>query len=269
MKTALLGYTGFVGSNLAEKHAFDDVYNTSNIADLRDQEYDLIVSTANRADSHRINEHPDDDRAEVDALIDTIESARAKRLVLISTVCVYPGGSTPNEETTLDPRGLTPYGVNRLHQERRLSEKFDTLIVRLPQLYGNNLKKGVVYDLLNDYRVEHIRPDVQFQHYDVRNLWADISAALDAGLSSLNVASPPLTNRDLAAEVFGVELGEGPTGEESAFSRMYTRDMRTIHTDLYGGSGGFLTSREQEVAGLRAFVSAQDSSEDDISKGQS
>ncbi|MEG2500937.1 MAG: NAD(P)-dependent oxidoreductase, partial [Oscillospiraceae bacterium] len=31
MKTALVGYTGFVGSNIAAAHPFDGLYNSKNI----------------------------------------------------------------------------------------------------------------------------------------------------------------------------------------------------------------------------------------------
>ncbi|MFL0410647.1 NAD-dependent epimerase/dehydratase family protein [Microbacterium paludicola] len=254
-KTALIGYTGFVGSNILDSKPFDDLYNSSNIHEIEGREYDLVVTAGNRADSFRINNHGDEDRAEVDSLVDRILSARIRRLVLISTVCVYPGDTTPSESTPLSEDGLTPYGANRLHQERRLAEAVDTTIIRLPQLYGARLKKGVVYDLANDYRVEHIRPETRFQHYDVRRLWDDIAAAMDNGLPALNVATPPIVNAELAAEVFGRDISSQiPAEPESPFARMYTRDMRTEHAGLYGGDGQYLLTREQEIAGLRAFA---------------
>lgn len=255
MRTALIGYTGFVGSNLLDSFAFDDLYNSSNIGDLAGREYDLVVSAGNRADSHRINTHGADDLAEIDALVDTISAAQIRNLVLISTVCVYPWGDAPDETTPLSAEGLTPYGANRLHQERRLSAAFDTLIVRLPQLYGARLKKGVVYDLAHDYRVEHIDPTMPFQHYDVRRLWNDIETARGAGLAALNVATPPITNAELASEVFGRDIsGQVPPGTPNPFARMYTRNMTTAHGDLYGSTGAYLETRDHELAGLRRFV---------------
>lgn len=260
MRTALLGYTGFVGSNLALAHDFDNHYNTSNIADLSGEHFDLVVSSANRADSHRINNNPAEDLAEIDGLISTIRSAKISKLVLISTVCVYPEGGAPDEDTPLSPAGLTPYGVNRLHQERRLSDSFDTLIVRLPQLYGENLRKGVVYDLMNDYRVEHIRPRAKFQHYGVGRLWADIQKGLELGVPSLNIATPPVSNAELAREVFDRDLSSEPSTPESDFSRMYTRNMRTRYATEFGGDDGFLSSRDDEIAMLRQFVSSHSTS---------
>jgi nucleoside-diphosphate-sugar epimerase len=255
MRSALIGYTGFVGSNLLDAHSFDDVYNTANIAEFAGKEYDIVVSAGNRADSFRINNNGPADRAEVDELVDTVLSAQIKKLVLISTVCVYPGGGAPDESTPLSERDLTPYGANRLHQERRFSEAVDTTIVRLPQLYGARLKKGVVYDLANDYRVEHIRPENRFQHYDVRRLWQDIETALEHGLESLNVSTPPLTNEVLAREVFQRDIaGQVPPEPESAFARMYTRNMTTRYATLFGGTNNYFVTEEQELTSLRRFV---------------
>jgi nucleoside-diphosphate-sugar epimerase len=150
VKTALIGYTGFVGSNLAAAYAFSDVYNTSNIGDIRGRSYDLVVSAAARADSHRINQNGPADLAEIEDYVGLLSTVDIKQLVLISTVCIYPGGSSPDEGAPLAAEGLTPYGANRLYMEQVLAARFPTLALRLPQLYGIGLKKGIVYDLLND-----------------------------------------------------------------------------------------------------------------------
>lgn len=255
MRSALIGYTGFVGSNLLDAHEFDDLYNSSNIAEIVGREYDLVVSAGNRADSFRINNDGASDLSEIDQLIDTVLAAEIGKLVLISTVCVYPEGGAPDESAPLSAKGLTPYGANRLHQERRLSDAVDTTVVRLPQLYGARLKKGVVYDLANNYRVEHIRPENRFQHYDVRRLWSDIGIALGNRLSSVNVATPPLTNAQLASEVFGRDIsGQVPPEPESRFAQMYTRNMKTQHAELFGGTEEYFLTEEAELASLREFV---------------
>ncbi|SIN70554.1 NAD-dependent epimerase/dehydratase family protein [Agromyces cerinus] len=254
MRTALIGYTGFVGSNLASRHEFDAVYNTRNIAEIANESFDLVVSAGNRADSHRINRNGPEDLAEIDALADRLDSVRIGKLVLVSTVCVYAGGSTPTESTPLSPEDLTPYGANRLHQEQRLSAAHDTLVIRLPQLYGDGLKKGIIYDLANDYRVEHIRPDAEFQYYDARRLWNDIGVALEAGIDSLNLATPPLRADTVAREGFGIDVSQNDPGPADPFAAMYSRDMRTEHAGLFGASGGYLLDEAAELDGIREFA---------------
>ncbi|MFK3834332.1 NAD-dependent epimerase/dehydratase family protein [Microbacterium sp. NPDC087868] len=257
MRSALIGFTGFVGSNLSNSHSFDGLYNSKNIDEIAGKEYDVVVSAANRADSFRINTDGAADLAEIDTLIDIVLQARIRKLVLISTVCVYPEGGSPDESAPLSAAGLTPYGANRLHQERRFGEALDTTIIRLPQLYGANLKKGVVYDLANDYRVEHIRPGNEFQHYDVRDLWDHISLALENDLDAVNIATPPISNELLAREVFGRDIsGQVPPEPESPFARMYTRNMTTRHSELFGGEAGYLLSEEAELESLRRFTSS-------------
>jgi hypothetical protein len=254
VRTALIGYSGFIGSNLAAATDFTDLYNTRNITEIRGRSYDLVVSAFGRADSHRINTHAADDLAEIDDFLTLLGSVDAAKLVMISTVCVYPGGTSPDESTPLSADGLTPYGANRLHMEQELAEHFDTLVLRLPQLYGIGLKKGIVYDLLNSYRVEYIRPDGLFQYYDLRRLWADTQVALDAGLDALNVATPALTSAQVAAECFGVDISGQVVSGESPFAQMYTRDMRTVHADRFGGPPGYLMDEAAELAALRSFV---------------
>jgi hypothetical protein len=255
VKTALIGYTGFVGSNIAAAHEFTDCYNTTNIDAIRGRSYDLVVSAATRADSHRINRNGPADRAEIDDYIAVLSTVHATQLVLISTVCIYPGGTSPDESTLLSAEGLTPYGANRLHMEQVLSARFNTLALRLPQLYGIGLKKGIVYDLLNDYRIEFIRPEGRFQYYDLRRLWSDTELALQAGLVALNLATPPVTSGRVAAECFGIDIADQlVTGEDSSLGQTYTRDMRTIHADLFGGPPGYIMDEIAELDALRSFV---------------
>lgn len=258
-RTALIGHTGFVGSNLDAATTFDDHYASANLADIRGRSYDLVVSAAGRADSHRINANGAADRAELDQIVDHLAGAHIAKLVLVSTVCVYPGGSTPDEDTPVTDIGLLPYGANRAHLERRLTDQLDTLVIRLPQLYGRNLSKGIVYDLLHDYRVEHIVPTARYQFYDLARLWADIGVGLAQGWSALNLAVPPLTSGTVARAVFGRDLGEAqvdPYAVDPNAVEPYTKDMRTRHHDQLGGPPGYLMTADQSLDDLRSFVAA-------------
>lgn len=252
MKTALIGHTGFVGSNLAASYEFDDVYNSSNIAQIEGREYDLVVSAASRADSHRINADPAPDLAQVREFVGTVSKARIGTLVLASTVCLWPQDTSPLEGTAIEPEKLTPYGANRAVLESMIQDRFSTLTVRLPQLFGANMKKGIVYDLLNNYRVEYIKPHSRFQYYDLARLWRDIQTALDSGMTALNLATPALRSVDVAREVFNVELddqlGDAPLAED------YTRDMRTEHAEAYGGPEGYLMSASDSMSHIARFV---------------
>ena len=192
MATALIGYTGFVGSNLAAQHHFDDLYNSKNIADIEGKEYELVVSAANRADMWRINQEGAADLAEIDEFIEHIKKVRAKQFVLISTVGVYKSPNGADEDTPIDTDGLTPYGQNRYHLEEFVRGHFDNvLIVRLPGLFGPGLKKNVIFDLLHDNMVDKIHSEGQYQYYNLGNIWKDIETALKNNLPLVNLAISP------------------------------------------------------------------------------
>ena len=54
MKKALIGYTGFVGSNLQAQIKFDDFYNSKNIQDIKDKEYDVVVRDLKISNHERV-----------------------------------------------------------------------------------------------------------------------------------------------------------------------------------------------------------------------
>lgn len=253
MRTGLVGYTGFVGSNLAASHSFDELFNSSNVQSIRGQSFDLLVTAANRADSHRINADPEGDWREIESLMGTLVQARVKKLVLISTVCVYPSGGRPDEHAPLRESGLTPYGRNRLRQERVLSDQFDTVVLRLPQLFGRNMSKGIVYDLLNSYRIEYIDPRLHYQLYDLRELWSLVLRVIDGGIATLNVATEPVTAERIAREAFGVDLRwlaqDSPPRDGG-----YTRDMTSAHAGLLASSADYLATADTMLSKLREFV---------------
>ena len=249
MKTALIGYTGFVGGNLAAQFAFDDLYNSKNIADIEGKEYDLVVSAANKAEMWRINQEPEIDRAEIDEYISHIKNVKIKKLVLISTVGVYKDPNSANEDTPIDTDGLLPYGLNRYYLEQFCQENFDTTIVRLPGLFGPGIKKNVIFDLLNDNNVDKIHKDGVYQYYNLENIWKDIATAIDNNLPIINLATPPVSTEKVAKVAFGIEFTNQPADIKPGFW-----DMHSKYASVYGGKGNYLYTEDQELADIKAFV---------------
>ncbi len=249
VRTALIGYTGFVGSNIANQHTFDDLYNSKNIAEIAGKEYDLVVSAANRAEMWRINQEPDVDKAEIDEFISRLSKARIKKLVLISTVGVYKNPNGANEDTPIDTNGLLPYGLHRHYLEQFCRDNFDTTILRLPGLFGPGLKKNVIFDLLHDNMIEKIHADGTYQYYNLGNIWTDISTALTNNLPLVNLATPPVKTELVAREAFGTEFTNRPSEVTPAFW-----DMHTKYADVYGGEGNYICTTVQELADIKKFV---------------
>lgn len=256
MKTALIGYTGFVGGNIADQHQFDDLYNSKNIGDIEGKEYDLVVSAANRAEMWRINQEPEVDRAEIEEYISHIKNVKIKKLVLVSTVGVYKNPNGATEDTEIDTEGLLPYGVNRYHLEQFCQQNFDTTIVRLPGLFGKGLKKNVIFDLLNNNNVDRIHKDGVYQYYNLGNIWKDITVALDNGLPLVNLATPPVSTEEIAKECFGIEFTNAPSDVKPAFW-----DMHSKYADIYGGEGDYLYSKTTELADIKSFIESYNKTE--------
>lgn len=249
MRTALIGYTGFVGGNIDKQHSFDDKYNSKNLSDIEGKEYDLVVSAANRAEMWRINQEPEVDRAEIDEFIAHIRKAKIGKLVLISTVGVYKNPNGADEDTPIDTSELLPYGANRYYLEQFCRENFDTTIIRLPGLFGDGLKKNVIFDLLHSNMVEKIHADGTYQYYNLDNIWKDISIALDNKLPLVNLATPPVSTREVARVAFNLDFTNRPEGISPALW-----DMHSKYADVYGGEGDYLYSKQQELEDIKEFV---------------
>lgn len=149
MRVSLVGYTGFVGSNLATSFEFTDIYNSKNIEDAFGTKPDLLVYAGLPAAMFKANENPDADFADILQAAENIKAIRPKRIVLVSSVAVYDRIYDVDEKHVIDENQLLPYGKNRLYLENWVSENCDGLIVRLPALYGINLKKNFIYDFIN------------------------------------------------------------------------------------------------------------------------
>lgn len=146
----LVGYTGFVGSNIFLKHSFDKVFNSKNIEQAFGTDPDLCVYSGVRAEKFLANNDPQGDMDIINNAIENIKKINPKRLVLISTIDVYKNPNNACEDTPIDTDNLHPYGLNRYRLEQWVSENIENHhIIRLPGLFGENIKKNFIFDLIN------------------------------------------------------------------------------------------------------------------------
>ena len=248
MADALIGYTGFVGGNLLSQRPFDELFNSRNIAALGDRTFDTIVCAGAPAEKWRANREPVEDRARLATLTQAFERAQARKVILISTVDVYPAPVDVDEDAPIDPDGGQPYGNHRYALERFIQQRFDTLVVRLPGLFGTGIKKNIVFDFLNDNNVSQVHADSVFQFYGLSTLWPDIETALANGLSLVNFATEPVSVGDVAREAFGMAFDNRPPSPPARY------DFRSRHAALYGGRDGYLQDRARVLGALAAFV---------------
>ncbi len=147
---ALVGYTGFVGSNIHQRGDFDRAYNSKNIEEAYGLNPDLLVYAGMRAEKYLANSAPDRDWELVLQAERNIKEINPKRLVLISTIDVLKNPNGKLEDAEIDTDGLQAYGLNRYRLEEWAKANFkDSLIIRLPGLYGINIKKNFIYDYIH------------------------------------------------------------------------------------------------------------------------
>ena len=146
----LVGYTGFVGSNIYDKGDFDAVFNSQNISDAYGLEPDLLIYAGLRAEKYLANHAPEKDLELIVQAEENISRIKPKKLVLISTIDVFKVPDGVDETSDIDTENLHPYGYNRYQLELWVRKNYpDSLIIRLPGLFGKNIKKNFIYDYVN------------------------------------------------------------------------------------------------------------------------
>lgn len=146
--TVLVGSTGFVGGNLLAAHPFDAAYHSTDVQNGFGRDNGLVVYAGVPAAMYLANADPAADLAVMAAARENLRRLAPKKVVLISSICVFADSRGKTEADEPTPEGLAPYGANRLQLERWAREDWpDALIVRLPALYGKGLKKNFLYDL--------------------------------------------------------------------------------------------------------------------------
>ncbi len=299
---ALVGYTGFVGSNLYEAGEIDAAYNTKNIKEAYGTEPELLIYAGVRAEKYLANNAPEKDMENIRQAQENIAKIAPKKLVLISTIDVFKTPGDVDENTVIDTEGLHAYGYHRYLLEKWVREHYpDALIIRLPGLYGKNIKKNFIYDYIHVipsmlkaekfgelakreaglktyytlqengfYKADVPEKDQKkvkemfgrlgfsavhftdsrsvYQFYDLANLWRDMQTALAAGLTLWHPAVEPVS----AAELYRYLTGETFVNELAGSPAYY--DYKTIHAGLFHGENGYLLTKEEVLADIRAFV---------------
>lgn len=251
LSMALIGHSGFVGGNLLRQAHFDASYRGSDIETIAGRSFDVVVCAGAPAAKWIANAKPAEDMANLERLMAALAQVQAGRVVLLSTIDVLSDPNGADEHTPFDPEAASAYGRHRHRLETFVQARFPTLTVRLPGLFGPGLKKNAVYDLLHGNQTEKIHADDQFQFYDLRRLWADLTRCEAAGLDLVHFATEPVRMRDVAKVAFGIDFDGYPPRDAVRY------DFRTCHAGRLGGGGGYLYDRATVLADLAAFVASE------------
>ena len=298
----LVGNTGFVGSNLSLQTSFDGLFNSKTIQEAFDLSPDILVYSGVRAEKFLANKEPELDFLIIENAIENIKKIKPKKVILISTIDVYPVAINVHENTIIDPESVQPYGKNRLYLERWVEQNYtDYLIVRLPGLFGENIKKNFIYDIIhiipamlnetlfekyciNDWIVSNYTKQNNgfyklnsiseierealkkqflalgfsalnftdsrgvFQFYNLKNLWNDIEKASSNNLKKLNLATEPVSVKEIYKAVFDKKF----ENELCAVVPQY--DFHTIHSKTFDNETKYIQDKETVLQEIVEFI---------------
>ena len=165
---------GAVGSAIARSlddlNLDYDVYDSSNIEEIFDNRYDLLIYSGVNASKYHADRNPVNDKLHCLRAYDIFKNISAEEKILISTI----DASRSFEQSSA-------YGNNRrlletkIFQDRELFS--NSKILRLPALYGSTVKKNAWYDsvkgadliTLNDDLLAKIDSECKKYHLDRTN----------------------------------------------------------------------------------------------------
>lgn len=201
----LIGYTGFVGSNLIKQIEFDYLVNSKNIIQFSGVEVEELIICAGDARKWLANKEPENDLKHITKLYDDISKIKAKKVVLFSTVDVYDNKKNVYEGSF--KVSSQPYGKHRRQFEQLILGCYDEVkVIRLPGLFGNGLKKNIIFDIIMGKDITGFNPNSTFQWFHLDELKKVIDYCKSNGIEELNVTSEPITVAELCNRT-NVNLG--------------------------------------------------------------
>lgn len=206
---ALIGYTGFIGSNLRKLYKPNYNYNSKNISKIKNKNFDVLFCAGTSSKRWVANKNPKEDLNNIKKLTKSLESFKTKKFILISSIEIYGLKNNKNENGKVNRKYNSSYGKNRLYLENFIKRKFKNhLIIRLPIVYGKNFCKNAIYDLMYQNEIEKLNASDLVQIYNVKNLKKDIDFCIKNEIKELNMATEPILLGSLADKIFGIKLSK-------------------------------------------------------------
>lgn len=186
----VIGSTGLIGKHLSTHINPDASYTSKNIKTLPDSEFDILYCAAPSGNRLTANSNPESDFDAITILIDQLLKVKTNQFVLISTV-----------DTIHSP--TTAYGRNRLILENFVKQNFpNNIVVRLPTLIDQTIKKNILFDLKNKQYLDSINLLQQCQWYPLSLLHQDIQHIISNHVVDVNLVSEPIINQEIVDKLF-------------------------------------------------------------------
>lgn len=242
-----MGYTGLIGGHLQAIFPTAEKYNRTNITEIRDKNFDLLLIAGLPAEKWKANLQPDADFANKEDLVRNLQGVTAQRTVLFSTVDVFERPQGVDEHS---PVGINSqaYGRNRFEFEEFVKTGFRrSWILRLPGLISEDLKKNVLYDLKNHKPTTNVPINASFQFFPLSRLKTDLERVINMPEGTYHLTAEPISIRELC-DTF--DLDPKSFAPESPKAANYD-----IKTAAFEKEIPYLVTRSESLKAIREYLS--------------
>lgn len=257
----IVGYSGFVGSNLLQFYKFDKFYNSKNFIDAQNKHFDMLFFCAIPAVKWYANKYPDNDYETIENIKKILKTITCKKIILISTIDVYDKTNSNfilNEDYICNFENNHTYGKNRFLFEQFISNQFNNFhIVRLPALFGKGLKKNIIYDLINNNQIENIPINSSFQWYNLDRLGNDLKIIVENNIKVCNLFTEPINTIEI------IELFDEIYNKNYKFNIEYIGnnsskiiyDVKTKYHDLFNSKiVNYICDKNSVLEDIKKFL---------------
>lgn len=193
--SCLIGFTGFVGTYLRYTLHFDHMYNSKNIHEIENKNFNIVYCCGLYARKWYINKNPDEDIDNIKKLISHLDTITCNRFILISTIDIYDNKESEKDESyipNIENYSGDYYGKHRLMFENYIRRRFMNYnIIRLCGLYGYGLRKNIIYDIIHNRCKLNL--ESKFQWYNMDWFFSDIEYILKHDIRITNLFTEPLS----------------------------------------------------------------------------
>jgi len=250
MKNSIIGYTGFIGKNLIRQKKFTNFYNSKNINQIYRNKFNITIICAPHAKKWWANKYPKKDTLIVNNLLKNLKKIKTKKIIFISTIDVYNKKNLQNENSKIIFNEANFYGSNRLKIEKFIINNFDDYhIVRLPALFGKNLKKNILYDLMNDNNLNKIQIKSKFQWYFVDDLMKDIKKIMKKKIRIVNFFTEPISTTEIINSFFKDKkkfIDKKNSGPKY--------NLKTVYSKIFREKNGYIRNKNKILKKMKNFL---------------
>ena len=190
-RLAVLGANGLLGGDLARylSSSYEVIPVTrENYEEHRGEKFNVLINAnGNSKRFWALQNIYQDFEASTVSVYKTIFDFRFDKYIHNSSVDVYPDPSSPQktqEDQKINIADQNPYGFHKYLSEQIVKKHLsDWLILRLSMILGTTLKKGPIFDILNDSSV-FVTSDSKLQLITTQAIAGIIKAILEDGIKN-------------------------------------------------------------------------------------